>query len=150
MKHKYLKGQSLFEVVLAIAVVTLITVGIIILATNSIRNSTYSKNKTLASKYAQEGVEWLRDQRAVDPNNFFLKAAAPSYCINILEWNYPGQCDYADEDFISETTLAREVHFSTIVLANGDGAYNAKVIVYWSDSQGKHEVSTETTFGEIR
>lgn len=146
MKYKYKKGQSLFEVVLAIAVVTLITVGIIILATNSIRNSTYSKNKTLASKYAQEGIEWVRDQRATDPTTFYTNVNVPTFCISDLTWDNPGSCS---DFYIGTTNLYREITFSVSDL-NGKTSVYTVVTVYWDDSQGQHQAKAETTLVDTR
>ncbi|MFC1710226.1 prepilin-type N-terminal cleavage/methylation domain-containing protein [Patescibacteria group bacterium] len=60
---KNIKGQSLFEVVIALAVVSLVAVAIVGLATVSVKNSTYSDDKTSANFYAQESIEWLRQFR---------------------------------------------------------------------------------------
>jgi len=148
MKSKYDKGQSLFEVVLAIAVVTLITVGIIILATDTIRNSTYSKNKTLASKYAQEGIEWVRDQRATDPTTFYTNVNVPTFCISDLTstWDNPGPCS---DLYIGTTNFYREITFSVSSL-NGKTSVYTVVTVYWDDSQGKHDAKAETTLVDTR
>ena len=63
-------GQSLFEVVVALAISTLVIIAVVSLAALSIRNTDFSKNKTLASKYAQDATEWLRGQRDADFDAF--------------------------------------------------------------------------------
>ena len=64
------EGQSLYELVVAIAIMALFAMAVVSLATSSIQNSTYSKNQSLASSYAQEATEWLRGQRDANINNF--------------------------------------------------------------------------------
>ncbi len=88
----YERGQSLFEVFLSLAIVAIIIVALVILASNAIRNSTYSKNKTLATRYSQEAMEWLRGERDASWDNFSDKALAFSYyCLQTLTWA-SGQC----------------------------------------------------------
>ena len=67
-------GQSLFELVVAIAISALIIVAMVSLAVNSIQNSNFAKNKALASSYAQEAMEWLRGQRDSGVDAFISKA----------------------------------------------------------------------------
>ena len=45
-------GQSLFEIMFAVAIAALITTGIVVLSTDSVKNSSFSKDKTVASKLA--------------------------------------------------------------------------------------------------
>ena len=146
-KLKTIKGQSLFEVVVALGVVTMIIVAIIILATNSIRNTTYSRNKTLSSRYAQEAVEWLRNEREKGNSAFLLNIAVPIYCFDNLSWTNAGVCD-ADET-IAGTILKREAYFSTSLLS-GKNIVEAVVVVSWDDSQGYHEVRNTTNFTDTR
>jgi Tfp pilus assembly protein PilW len=54
----YERGQSMFELVVAIAISALVIVTIVSLTTISIRNSNFSKNKSLASTYAQQATEY--------------------------------------------------------------------------------------------
>ena len=63
MKEELKKGQSLFEVVFAVAVSALIITAIVILAGNAVSNSTFSRNKALAGRFVQEAIEWLRKER---------------------------------------------------------------------------------------
>lgn len=140
------KGQSLFEVVVALGVVTLITVGIIILATNSIRNSTFSKNKTLSSRYAQEAIEWMRAERDKDSSGFLGNVIVPRYCLDDLHWTNVGVCV---DEYIAGTNLTREVLFTTSLLS-GKNITEVQVVVFWSDSQGYHEVRSTTSFADLR
>ena len=142
------KGQSLFEVVIALGVVTLITVGIVILTINSIRNSTFSKNKTLASKYAQEAIEWVRGEREKNSSEFLdnVVYGGGVYCLDDLSWTNVGVCV---DEYIAGTNLTREVLFTTSLLS-GKNITEAQVVVSWDDSQGYHEARSTTSFADSR
>lgn len=144
---RQVSGQSLFEVVLALAVVTLIMVGIVILAANSIRNSTFSKNKTLASKYAQEAIEWVRKERDDNNSLFITHVSVPNYCFSTLDWSNVGYC--SSGEVIAGTLFQRQGDFS-VSSVSGKNIVEALIVVSWSDSQGQHEVRTTTNFSDVR
>lgn len=146
------RGQSLFEVILAIAVLTLVLVGIVSLATISVRNSTFSRNKTLGSKYAQEASEWLREERDKDRDAFINRAGAVDvptyYCLNAdpLAWN-SGECPSGE--FILNTPFVRNL-ILTKTMKSLKTVIEAKVIVLWQDAQGDHEARSFTYFSDWR
>lgn len=139
-------GQSLFEVVLALAVAALIIVAIVALATTSIRNASFSRNQSLATRYAQEAIEWLRGQRDEDWDAFTTRALTPLWCLRSLSWTDAVIGGCGSSDFISDTIFKREVSFTTIDASNIDTEVN----VYWQDAQGLHESKTVTTFTDWR
>lgn len=140
------KGQSLFEVVLALAVAALIIIAIVALATISIRNASFSRDQSLTTRYAQEAIEWLRGQRDEDWDAFATRALTPLWCFKSLSWTDAkiGECD--SPDFISDTIFKREISFTILNASNIDTA----VKVYWEDAQGLHETKTVTTFTDWR
>lgn len=139
-------GQSLFEVVISLAVITTIVVALIILASNSIRNTTASRNRTLATRHSQEAMEWLRGERDDDWETFAFQALTPSYCLPELSWGTAivGSC--GDTDTVGTTGLKREVAFTTVDSAN----IQAEIIVFWEDAQGLHEVRVATNLTDWR
>lgn len=149
---KNLKGQSLFEVVLALFIITLIIVAVVILSTNSISNSLSSRNNTLASKYTQEAIEWLRKQKEVDFTTFKSYATNNStYCLTAsLNWNIPRNCSPLENtENISTTIFKREVSFIS-ALDGGKPLITANVVTFWDDSKGRHEARTVTYFTDTR
>src|SRR4030043_2346790 len=102
MTKKMEKGQSLFEIVLALAIATLIVVALVALASSAIRNSTFAKNKALATRYSQEATEWLRGERDTNWDIFATKALTPTWCLPSLSWMSAsvGTCD---NEYISNT-----------------------------------------------
>jgi len=143
------KGQSLFEVVLALFVITLIIVAVVILSTNSISNSISSRNKTLASKYTQEAIEWLRKQKEVDFVSFKSYITSNStYCLRAtLDWNFPGNCSSSEN--IGTTIFRREASFVSEI-NDGKTLITAHVATSWDDSKGTHEARTVTYFTDTR
>lgn len=53
----------LVEVVLAIAVAAVVLVAMAVLSTRSLTTSNFSRSKSQADAYVQEGMEWIRNQR---------------------------------------------------------------------------------------
>lgn len=142
------KGQSLFEVVLALALSTLIIVALVSLVSNSIKNSTYSRNKTYATHYTQEASEWLRGQRDGDWDVFstnYLFCPTPPHvqCFDTLAWGNCGAC--SDTEFIGDL-FKREISFSDIEA----DSVTVEVKTYWTDSQGIHEVRSNTILTDWR
>lgn len=143
-----IKGQSLFEVVLALGVITAISVGIVSLTVNAIRNASFSKNKTLAGRYAQEATEWLRSQRDTDFDVFQDNILVSPRCFPSLVWTgRVGSCGATDN--ISGTPLFRIIEFSSTTIS-GKTVIEASVKVYWDDSQGYHEVKSTTSYTDWR
>lgn len=139
-------GQSLFEVVLALAITTIIIVAIVALAASAVRNSVFARNKTQASRYSQEAAEWLRGERDNDFDAFATRAVTPTWCLPSLSWASAKVGSCTSTDVISGTPFKREVVFTVPSATNVD----AEVKVYWDDAQGRHEVKSVTTFTDWR
>ena len=144
---KNIKGQSMFEVILAIFIMALIIVGVVILSTSSIANSTFSKNKTLAGRYTQEAIEWLRSQRDLDMTTFRTKVATSPYCFDSLSWSNLGVC--GSTEVITNTPFKRDVTLTESTIS-GKNVIEVTVVVSWSDPKGEHEVRSVTDFTDIR
>lgn len=153
------KGQSLFELIFAIAIATIILTGIVSLASVSVRNSTSSRDNALANRYAQEAIEWLRLQRdAVDWTTFsgYAGATNKDWCLKVSPpaggfdeasgGAKEGACSTGDE-INSNTIYLRDINLALIDVDGtlGDGV-EAVVTVSWADSQGTHSVTQATKF----
>lgn len=146
---KFSKGQSLFEVVVALAISTLVIIAVVALASNSIRNTTFSKDKTLAANYAQEATEWLRNQRDTNIDLFITSSGTTQWCISSLSFSIQGKCPVGNT--ISGTNFYREVSFPPQPpRPDGKIVIEADVKVYWTDSQGDHEVVSATNYTDWR
>jgi len=146
------KGQSLYELVVAIGIMALVVIAVVSLAVNSIHNSNYSKNNSQASTYAQEASEWLRGQRDANITTFLTNAVNPNpWCLKsepIVSWpGSSGSC--SPTDFMSGTPFIRQVNF-TVTSPSGKTQIEADVIVSWTDSKGIHQVKNDTNFSDLR
>jgi Tfp pilus assembly protein PilV len=146
------KGQSLFELILAIGVSAIIIVVLVSLVSNALQNAAFSRNETLAARHAQTTTEWLRAQRDNNIDNFIANAAIPTWCLtdNPLtdsSWNNQGAC--GANEVVSGTIFKREVLF-TINNVSGKTIILSNVAVSWDDSKGKHKVTNATQFSDWR
>jgi len=158
MEHKnnFESGQSLFEILLAFSVIALVVVAIVGLSTISLRNSTFSKNKTQASLYAQSTNEWLRSQKDKSWTAFIAKTGAPTdtsltWCLPTLptdgvapDFSWGGSSstgcnEELESDFIPGTRFTRQIDMvHTYAAATADEIVESTVSIKWTDAQGIH------------
>jgi len=134
------QGQSLFEVVVAIGIVSAILVGVMSLATHSISNSTFSREQALAQTYTQEAVEWLRGERDMNWDTFSANSSGTgqTWCLSALSWGNAGSC--SPSEVISGTNFARE---ATLTMVNQDEIH-VLVSTSWEGKGGQHEARIQT------
>jgi type II secretory pathway pseudopilin PulG len=137
MKKIQYTGQSLFEVIFAVAIAALVLLAIVSLSSRSITTSDYSKNNALATKYALEATEWLRQERDTSWSSFYARNGS-TYDIG---GSSPG---WGNANPITGTIFSRTVNLSSDT--DGSGAIVAIVTVTWTDSQGTHTVTNTTKF----
>ncbi len=148
------KGQSLFELVVAIGISALIIVVLVSLTSNALQNASFAKNESLAGTYAQEATEWLRGQRDANTSVFETNVSSSFdvvRCFNTLNWSGVGPCG-ADET-ITGTPFVRQITFTsknTVVGGVTKTIVGADVTVSWTDSKGLHEVTNATDFADWR
>lgn len=142
------KGQSLFEVVFTLAIIALITSAMVLLATFSIKNASYSKERSLATHYSQETIEWLRGQRDEDWTAFFnhvppiITQDSKKNCLPALSWPSIWTTCVGENDLIEGTPFNREIQ----IPEKSANLVSVKIIISWTNGQGLHEVSTYTDF----
>ena len=136
------RGQTLFELVAAIAIGVIIVTSIVAAATLSLGNSNYSKNQANATRYAQEAQEWLRAQKDSSWATFSSKSGATpqTYCLSSLSWPSAGACGASN--FISGTYFIRQVVLTTLDAST----IEARVTVTWTDGSGTHTSDVSTQF----
>lgn len=64
------QGQTLIEATVALASIMLTLAAITVAVTTSVSNSTFIRNQTIAARYAQQGMEYIRYLRNTDPTTF--------------------------------------------------------------------------------
>ncbi len=150
------EGQTLVEVLVAIAIVTLVLVAIVSRSVEAVRNANYARNQVLATRFAQEGIEWARRERdRMSWANYTaaLDAADVTYCVpdvltGDIEVLTGGACNNGTPaDFIAGTIFLRDVRFQLQTPASGEFVEVA-VSVTWEDSIGPHAAQLHTNLSE--
>lgn len=133
MITKKVAGQSLFEVVVAVGIASVVLIAIVSLSTVSLKSSISNKNNTLATKYAQDGMEWIREQRDKDWENVTDHVTGGSYdCLGVSgAQNRP--------DFVCPGTVATIFNRTYQISYYDDDIYTVKVKVEWNEG-GKLQV----------
>lgn len=144
------RGQTLIEILIALAVVVLVLVAVVSRVVESVRNANFARNQLLATRFAQEGIEWTRSQR--DRLGWFGFVSAldndpVTYCIldlfsnPLLEDLTDGSC----AGTIPGTVFGREILIDYEDLPSPELDYvDVRVTVSWQDQIGDHtsELST--------
>jgi len=117
-------GQSLVEMVVAIAVVLIVIVALVAVTTISVRNASFSRNQALATKYAQEGIEEARKLRDSQKEDVFFVDGSCSTTKTIGIFSFQRTCSF-----------------------DGDKTMTVAVVVSWTDAKGTHksELTTRLT-----
>ena len=137
---KNLAGQSFFEVVVAVGLMSIVLITLVAMGSASIRASVYSRNQTGATRYSQQAFEWLREEKDASWTNFKTKALTLNWCLDSLAWLKPGSCSVTD--IISGTIFTRALKFTNIDV----NTIQADVTTTWVDAQGTHSIPTSTVF----
>lgn len=124
-----MKGQTLIEVVIAISIIGVVLSGITAVVISSLSNADLSKNQSVATQYAQEGMEIVRQLRNKDYVNF--KTYNTNYCLAKGASSLGGSCDVPNVDnFIRVIQITQD-------LPECGGVNTAKVVstVSWTDGK---------------
>ena len=131
-------GASLLELIIAIGLVSVILMSLVSLSTKSVSNSTVSREKNQATRFTQETIEWLRQER--DRSWSFLSnqvTANSTWCLPENDWDIPGACTGQK---IADTQFEREVSFSRPQL----DTIEVTVVTQWTESGNIHESRSAT------
>lgn len=137
---KRLKGTSLFELIIATLVVSIVLIALVSLATKSVSLTTFSRDKTRANRYAQELVEWLRGERDAGWNAFVGRAGTARWCMTSLAWTQGSTC--GSGNVISGTPFTRDLNLTI----TGGNTVTAVVSIKWQDQSGVHETRTTNVY----
>lgn len=139
--NKLHSGQSIYEVVVAIGIITFALLAMVGMVISSIAATTYTRNKSNANRYTQEAIEWLRSERNADWDTFFNNAtshaSASGTCVGSLNWT-AGSCTIVD-------TIYRRRMFFNVTL-NPTVEIDVRVETQWDDGRGTHVSEASTTF----
>lgn len=147
------KGQSMFELMVAISVTVIVLLGLISLSTLSIKNTSVSKDISLATRYAQEVIEYVRGVRDnLGWDNFasnYSNYAGMQYCVSNSppDWSNSGSC--GSDEYISSTMFRRDVTLTTRGGSGGD-IVDIDVTVSWDSTSGEKYATMSSTLTDWR
>lgn len=158
-------GQTLIELIVVIAVSTVVVGALVFSTISSLRNSEFAKHQAQATKLAQEGIEKMRTLRDRDMMNSIsyndgshtASKFSDFWSINLV---CPTNCYFyfnASGVLIGGTA----VNFETISAGNftrqfqiedyTDGTQQKKItsVVQWNDFSGNHQSKLITILGKL-
>lgn len=151
------KGQSILEIIITLSVLSLVLGGLVIVVVNGLKNSQFSKNQSIATKLAEEGLDTVRSMKSKEQCSVMFGATA-YYWINKpsaqLIWSQaqfsaplapttynldPTSCNL---NISTPELIPNNSNFKRQITLEKDGSSNRlKVtsIVSWNDISGPHQ-----------
>lgn len=151
IKRYYLRGQSMFELLTAVSITALILMALISLSTVSVRNTTTSTDASVANRFAQEAVEFVRNERDTSGWDTFASTytsiGGTQYCVDNSppDWSSPGSC--ASTNYISGTIYRRDL---VLTKRSVEEAVDYTVTVSWDTAQGEKYATISSTLTDWR
>lgn len=160
MKFKTQTGQTILEIVVVLAVLSLVLVGLVTVVLNGLRNSQFSKNQAQATKLAQEALDSVRIMKSREDCTVSMGGNS-YYWINesLLVWNSPIVFDKIYSVHLGSLCELKQVNSPEVVENNfrrsikleGDSASDrikVTATVEWSDVSGAHESKLVTILSQ--
>lgn len=127
---KSMSGQTLIEVLTALGLIIVVSTALAGVVMTSMGNARFSKDQNLATQYAQEGMEvmrQIRDDSYVD----FRNITTATYCLNdgVAALPLPADCNNANVpgNFLRKVTITQG--------GCGVNVASVTVTVSWQDSK---------------
>lgn len=134
------KGQTIIEAVVALVTILLILTAIAIVIVSGLYNSTYIKNQNEANKYAQQGMELVRNIQKNDLSTFKTYVdSGVTYCVDDQTSTlYSDNC--LDKGVNTGTSFNRTIEFTPNSTECNNtnpttSALRVTVTVRWSSSK---------------
>ena len=123
-------GQTLIEVLVSFGVAVVLVSAITIAVLSALSNAQFSKNQNLATQYAQQGMEIIKQMQNNDFAAFDALSSGVAYCLDknsYLELKRAMTCTFIDNVFVREAAIEKT---STTC-----GGTKVTVSTLWSDSK---------------
>lgn len=146
-------GESLLEVTISLGLALLVVTALTVTTVNGLKNSQLSQNQLKATKYAQEGIERMRQIRE--------RNCPVTFNSNQYVWYGPGDSIWLvdpagkyrftitqTECRLDASTTPEELDnnkFKRSVSITGTATKKVTVSVTWNDFSGSHESKLETS-----
>lgn len=136
-----ISGQSLIEMVIALGIASFIIIALMQSLITSAKNSRFAKNQTLATRYSQEGIELIRNQRdSLGWSGFYntYPITSLNWCLTgnvVADWGISLPCSV-----ITGTIFTRQADF----ILNSSDEIGVKVTASWDDNGVAHKSEQNT------
>jgi len=135
-------GQSLVEVVVTLAIASLVIVALVFGATIGVRNVQFSRNQSRAMELGRDVSEWLRVEKRVSWSSLWGQGSesGTTYCFSGLNFDKSRSCasgDLIDNQFTRQGVLKQI----------GSDKLEITITTEWEDASGSHneEITTYLT-----
>ena len=126
-----MRGQSMVEVLVALAAAVIILTSITVSVITSMSNTSYGSNQNAATQYAQESIDVVRKMRDTNYSRFVETSSINRYCMgednNLSDRN---DCIRSNIGIFQRT-----IEFDSNSENCGSTAIRVKAVVAWSDSK---------------
>jgi len=134
------RGFSLIEILIFTSIFSLFFITVAGVVSISLMNMKINEHKIIATRYAQQAIEWLtaekEDDWVVFTNRDTQGDSNPTtYCIGSLNWTQQRSCINPDDLFGTPGIYIREMEI-TDILADPVTQVNVTVTVSWQEAGG--------------
>ncbi|NTU73702.1 prepilin-type N-terminal cleavage/methylation domain-containing protein [Candidatus Roizmanbacteria bacterium] len=145
--HK--SGFSLIEVLVFVSILSIFFVSAMFVTTVSLHNMKVNEHRIIASRYAEDLLEWIRAYKETDWDNFMEKTingGENPYCFNSTPGSlvdFPGvsSCGYTGIDGLSPVIYRRT---ATLIQQNS-GQIQVAISVNWREGGSVYSVPINAT-----
>lgn len=134
------KGFSLVEVLVFVTILSLFFVTALTVTTFNLRNLKIQEHKILATRYAEEGMEWVKQEKE-DDWQVFTTHTGTNYCLNTLSWT---------SDLCTTYSLGSPGFFKRDLLITNSGSPVEKITgnltVSWMENNVEQTVVLKSVF----
>jgi type II secretory pathway pseudopilin PulG len=136
-------GQSLVEMVVAVAISSLVLVGLLSGSIIGLRNVQSSRNQSQAMELCREASEWLRSEKEISWSRLWAKGSSlgKTYCLKSLDFFSNRACS------LPQDQINGQFYRQAVLTQSGADADKLEIVITtsWQDSVGNH-TETITTY----
>lgn len=133
MRHiAYSRGQILIETIVALSMLVLVLAAVAVVVVVAVSTSSFVKSQSLANKYAQEGMEYVRLKRDRDFTSFLAFSSGNGWCMGENKQIVLGSGDCGINiaaQFSREVEIYQSGNPGAVDCNTGSAVSQAKVIV---------------------
>ncbi len=149
--RRNIKAFTLVEILVFTAIVSVFFVVAAGVSAFSLNVMKSNENKVYASHYAEEMIEWLRNQKEINWTTFKGRSPTSKCFVTLLNWPSGSACHTTGRSAHPlDGVFNRDVVLSNPSVVSEAGNVNVQVTVSWLDIGGvQRSVITKTVFAQF-